>query len=261
MHLSACIEMLFVPETQDFAERIRLAKSSGLSGFEFWRWTNKDLDAIERAKAETGLVLTAIVAEPMIPLTDPARHAEFLEGLKRSLDVARRLGTGVMIAQAGDDLPGRTRAEQRAALTQCLSRTAEILEGSGVVLAVEPLNTRVDHKGYYLDSTTEGLDIIDDVGRPEIRILYDLYHSMVMDEVPEDVLAGRLDRVAHIHVADHPGRNQPGSGRLPLKRVLDWLEGQGYAGMAGVEFRPTSSTAQALTETFAALGSPRNARA
>jgi hydroxypyruvate isomerase len=192
----------------------------------------------------------------MIPLTDPARHEEFLEGLRRGVDVARRLGTGTMIAQAGDDLPGRTRAEQRAALTACLARAADILKGSGVVLAVEPLNTLVDHLGYFLSSTAEGLDIIDDVARPEIRLLYDLYHSMVMEEVPEDVLAGRVDRIAHIHVADHPGRNQPGTGHLPLRRVLDWLQGQGYAGMAGLEFRPTADTETALAETFTALGVP-----
>ena len=135
-----------------------------------------------------------------------------------------------------------------------MRRSALVLEGSGVRLALEPLNTLVDHQGYYLASTSEGLDIIDEVGRPEIALLYDLYHSMVMGEQTAEVLAGRVDRIAHIHVADHPGRNQPGTGELPIRQGLDWLRVKGYSGYTGLEFRPTGLTADALAETRAILG-------
>jgi hydroxypyruvate isomerase len=245
MKYSACIEWLFA-ETGDFPERIRAAKRAGLDGVEFWKWTTKDIGPIEAALEETGLRLTGFVAEPMVPLTDPDRHGEFLEGLKASAEMARRLKAPVLIAQTGDDLPGKTRAEQRAALTGCLIRAADVLKGSGVVLAIEPLNTRVDHKGYYLSSTTEGLDIIDDVGRPEIRIVYDIYHSAVMDEAIEDVLTGRIDRVAHAHLADAPGRHEPGSGTMDWQRRVDWLAANGYAGMVGLEYKPTRETVASL---------------
>ncbi len=218
MKYSACIEWLFA-ETGDFPERIRQAKKAGLDGVEFWLWSNKNVEGMERALEETGLPVTGFVAEPMVPLTDPARKGEFLEGLKASVDVARRLKAPVLIAQAGNDLPGRTRAEQRAALVQCFGEAADVLKDSGVVLAVEPLNTRVDHIGYYLDSTVEGLDIIDEVGRPEIKIIYDIYHSAVMDEAIADVLAGRLDRVAHVHLADAPGRNENWMEKFFLVRI------------------------------------------
>ena len=121
-------------------------------------------------------------------------------------------------------------------------------------LGHEPLNDRVDHPGYYLTSTTEGLDICDAVNRPEIGITYGMYHSMVMGEDPEDVVAGHLDRIFHVHIADHPGRNEPGSGGLPLKQKLAWLEGQGYVGAVGLEFRPTGSTADALRVMRRSLG-------
>lgn len=245
MKYSACIEWLFT-EAGDFPDRIRAAKRAGLDGVEFWKWTGKDIGAIRAALDETGLALTGIVAEPMVPLTDPARHAEFLEGLKASIATAQRLGAPVLIAQTGDDLPGRTREEQRAALTACLADAADALAGSGVVLAIEPLNTRVDHKGYYLSSTVEGLDIIDDVGRPEIRIVYDIYHSAVMDEEIADVLAGRLDRVAHVHLADAPGRHEPGSGTMDWQRRVAWLVANGYSGMIGLEYMPTKATAESL---------------
>jgi len=243
---SACIEMLFVPETDDFAQRIHLAKAAGFDLVEFWMWSNKDLDAVERALQDTGVKLAGIVAEPFAELTRTGDHDRFLAGLERSRDVALRLGTKVLICQSGPLLAGVDRARQHDALTIAMARSADVLKGSGVRLALEPLNDLVDHPGYYLTSTTEGLDICDAVNRPEIGITYDMYHSMVMGEDPEQVVAGRLERVFHIHIADHPGRNEPGSGSLPLKQKLAWLEGQGYVGAAGLEFRPTGSTADAL---------------
>lgn len=246
MQLSACIEWLFADEAEDIGGRIRLAKAAGLDAVEFWLWSNKDLDAIEAALAETGVALSGFVAEPMIALTDPANHAAFLEGLKRSVEIANRLGAKVLIAQAGNDLPGKSRHEQRAALTACLAAAADVLDGSGVRLGVEPLNTLIDHEGYFLPSTSEALDIVDDVGRPEIGVVYDLYHSLVMGEVPQAVVAGRVDRIIHVHVADHPGRQDPGTGGLDLRTPLAWLFANGYAGRVGLEYRPATSTSRGL---------------
>ncbi len=237
--------MLFAGETANFSDRIRMARDAGLDGVEFWRWTDKDLEAVESALRETSLPLTGIVAEPMIPLTDPTRHDEFLAGLDASIATARRLGAPMLIAQTGDLLQ-TPRATQRQALTDCLRRAADRLDGTGVVLAIEPLNTRVDHAGYYLSSTVEGLDIVDAVGRTQIRILYDIYHAAVMDEEIAPVLQGRLDRVAHVHLADAPGRGEPGSGSLNWESRLAWLQEAGYGGFVGLEYRPTQDTRKSL---------------
>ncbi|WP_064711339.1 TIM barrel protein [Rhizobium bangladeshense] len=251
---SACIEWLFAEEVDSFADRIRRAHAGGLTAVEFWRWTDKDLDALAAALKETGLAVTSLVAEPMIALTDAANRQAWLVGLTESVTVAKRLGAPVLIAQAGDDLPGRSREEQRRALTETLKSGADILEGSGVRLGVEPLNIRIDHVGHFLDSTREALDIIDDVARPEIGIVYDVYHSAVMDELTEDVLDDRLDRVFHVHAADHPGRNEPGSGGIDLAHRLDWIFANGYAGAIGLEYRPTRPGAQAVKAAIASLG-------
>jgi hydroxypyruvate isomerase len=255
MKLSACIEWLFSDATDDFAQRIRLARQSGLDAVEFWFWSNKNLDAIEAALKETGLSLSGFVAEPMVPLTDPANKTAFLAGLKTSIETAQRLGAKVLIAQAGNDLDGKTREEQRQSLVDILRAAADLLQGTGVRLGVEPLNTLIDHKGYYLSSTSEALDIVDEVGRPEIGIVYDLYHSAVMDERIEDVLAGRVGHVFHAHVADHPGRNDPGKGEIDLGKRLAWHFANGYSGAVGLEYKPDGSTAEALPRVRAALES------
>ncbi|MBJ6988550.1 TIM barrel protein [Devosia sp. MC521] len=248
MKLSACVEMLFVPETGEVADRIRLAKAAGFDAVEFWLWSNKDLSQIKDVLAETGVALAGIVAEPFAKLTTSADHDRFLAGLEKSRDVALDLGTKILICQSGPLLESMDRNAQRDALALAMEKSADVLKGSGVRLALEPLNDLIDHPGYFLTDTREALDIIRDVNRAEIGLTYDLYHSMVMGEDPEAIMAGNIDTIAHLHIADHPGRNQPGRGELDLKRKLEWLHGEGYDGFVGLEFRPTGSTDAALAQ-------------
>jgi hydroxypyruvate isomerase len=243
---SACIELLFRKDNDSYGDRIRRAAEAGFEAVEFWGWMKRDLDDIEAALKETGLKLAAMVAEPMIWLTDPDNHDAFLEGLKRSVETANRLGAPILIAQAGNDRAGVPRPGQHRAIADCLARGADSLKGTGVTLALEPLNDRVDHPGYYLTSTLEGLDIIDEVSRPEIRLLYDIYHSFVMDEVTEAVIGDRIDRVAHVHLADHPGRHEPGSGRMDWEHRVEWLEKAGYSGYFGLEYKPSGQPSTAF---------------
>ncbi|TCU15930.1 TIM barrel protein [Rhizobium sullae] len=250
---SACIEWLFVEPGDRFEDRIYRAKRAGLPAIEFWRWTNKDLGSISATLKQTGLAVSSIVTEPMIPLTDPANKEKWLEGLAASVKAAQQIGASILIAQAGDDLPGRSRQEQRLALTDALRAGADILKGTGVRLGVEPLNTRIDHIGHFLESTREGLDIADEVERPEIGIVYDIYHSAVMDERTEDVIGDRISRVFHVHVADHPGRNEPGSGRIDLPHRLNWLFEEGYEGRVGLEYKPRLLSAAAVKNAIGAL--------
>ena len=245
MRYSACIELLFRQEAPVFADRILAAKAAGLDAVEFWQWSGKDLDAIRAALAETGLPLAGILCEPIANLTNPETHGFFLEGVKASLAAAQRLGTRMLIAQGGNVVAGASREEQHGAIVDCLGRAAEIVAGSGVVIALEPLNDRVDHPGYFLTSTSEGLDIIGEVGRPEIRLLYDIYHAATMGE-PIELLAGRLDHLAHVHLADTPGRHQPGTGAMDWRARLDWLEAAGYQGLVGLEYTPAGGTAESL---------------
>ncbi len=245
MRYSACIELLFREEAQ-VADRIRAAKAAGLDAVEFWRWSDKDLDAVKAALDQTGLPLAGILCEPIARITDPEMHPVFLDGLRASLLAALKLGTPVLIAQAGDDRAGVPRQAQHAALVKVLKEAADILKGSGVTLALEPLNDRVDHPGYYLTSTVEGLDIVDEVDRPEVRLLYDIYHSAMMGEHIEEVLEGRLDRVVHEHLADTQGRREPGTGSLDWQARLHWLEEHGYRGLIGLEYRSSGTTVDSL---------------
>lgn len=247
MKLSACIEMLFVDEVPEFADRIRAAASAGASAVEFWTWRDKDLAAIDAALRETGLRLASFVSEPAGRLVDPTTHDTFLAGLEASLEVARRFGTERLIVLSGDALPGRPRHDQREALIAALRDAARMAEGAGVTLCLEPLNTRHDHPGYFLEHTDEGLDVIRAVGSDGVKLLYDLYHSVMMDEEPEAVLAEGLDLVGHVHIADAPGRHEPGTGTIDWTRRLRWLRAHGYEGYLGLEYRPIGPSAATIS--------------
>lgn len=244
---SACIEWLFANEAPVFADRIRAAKAAGISSIEFWDPSTKDLDAVKAALDETGLEMAGLLCAPMRQITDPEMHPLFLESVRGSLLAALKLGAPVMIVTTGDERAGVPRGVQHAAIVKVLKEAADIVRGSGVTLALEPLNDRVDHPGYYLTSTIEGLDIVDEVDRPEVKLLYDIYHSAMMGEHIEDVLDGRLDRVVHAHLADTQGRGEPGSGTMDWQARLDWLADHGYTGFVGLEYKPTGTTEGSLS--------------
>lgn len=231
---SACIEMLFLEQSRP-QDRIRAAAAAGFGAVEFWTWTDKDMAGLAAALAETGLGVAGFVAEPMVSLNDPANHAAFLAALPASIATAQSLGAPFLYIQGGSTLPGVSRAAQSEALTHVLSKAADVLKGSGVTLLLEPVS---DAEDGFLTHVADGFPIVAAVHRPEVRLLYDLFHAAVAGEDLRTTAQGRVPLIGHVHVADHPGRGAPGTGSLSLNADMDWLRGQGYRGRFGMEYNP-----------------------
>ena len=231
---SACIEMLFT-DIPDPAARIRAAAAAGYGAVEVWLWSNKDIDAIAAALAETGLGVAGFVAEPMVSLNDPATHDAFLASLPASIATARRLGAPFLYIQGGRTRPGISRTTQTADLTRLLTRAADILKGTGVTLLLEPVS---DAEEGFLTHAADGLPVVAAVNRPEVRLLYDLFHAAMAGEDLHATARGQTHLIGHVHVADHPGRGAPGTGSLDLQADMSWLRAQGYKGRFGMEHVP-----------------------
>jgi hydroxypyruvate isomerase len=244
--LSANVEWLFTEAGPRTADRIQAAADHGLPAVEIWTWRDKPLDEVANALARTGTQLQTMCAEPMGCLVDPDGHAEFLSGLADSIPVADDLGSPYLVVTAGDVRKGVTREAQHAAVIQALRRAVDALAGSNVVLLLENLNSRVDHVGTYLDSTTETIQIVREVASPQVCVLYDLYHSLMMDEDPAAVLHGASDLVGHVQIADTQGRIEPREGPLDWPGLLHTLRLFGYPGRLGLEFMPSQRTVDAL---------------
>jgi hydroxypyruvate isomerase len=268
MRLSGCIETLFVREHPSAEERIRACAKSGLYGVEFWRWSDKSLEKVERALGETGLALTFMSNEPRLPIVDPATHRDFIKGLRDSVRVATRLkasGLGILVDDRGIDggdspRAGVSLAEQHAAIVVALKLAAPIAADSGLRLYAEPLNSVLDHKGHFLDRTPEGLDIVEEVGHPHVLLLYDMYHSTMMGERPDEVIGDRAGLIGHVHVADVPGRHEPGSGTIDWPAYMATLAAKSYQGPIGLEYFPTGATLESLHRARKALSEGQSSR-
>ncbi len=254
MKLSPCIEWQFAAEHPAMPDRIRAAKAAGFGCAEFHLWRDKDIAGVAAALDETGVRLTGICVDPRRSLVDPAEHGELLDAVRDTIVVAKQLGSPPMIVASGFKREGVSAEQHFAAAVSALKPAAALAEQAGVMLVLEPLNDRVDHPGMYLVSATLGLDIVEAVGSPNLRLLYDLYHSTVMGEDMEAVLSGRLHLVHHVQIADMPGRGEPGTGGIDWAGLIATLHRLGYQGDLGLEYRPTMPSAQSLAQTRAVLG-------
>jgi hydroxypyruvate isomerase len=259
--LSACIEMLF--REVEFLQRIVETKRLGLDAYEFWSWANKDLDALEAQQRATGLKLAALAAAARSNtlfsdrnrqnLVDPANRADFVQGIAESVEAATRLGCPTIIVTVGNELPDRSREEQRQSIIDGLIAAAPLAERGGVTLVVEPLNTLVDHKGYFLWSSREGFEIVRAVGSPHVKLLYDIYHQQIMEGNLIATIEANIDLIGHFHMADVPGRHEPGTGEINYLNVLRRIAATGYQGYVGLELRPTKPTHEALRDFVQAV--------
>lgn len=254
MYLSACIEWLFSKEYPDIVQRIYAAKRCGFTHVEFHLWRDKPLVALATALEETQIKLSSFVVEPRRSLVDPAQHGEFLLALKESLATAQKLGSPPLVIASGFSRDGVTFSEQRAAMFSILREAAVLAEEAGIVLLLEPLNTRIDHPGMFLNDSNVGLDLVEEVGSPNLKLLFDVYHSTVMGETLVNILSGRMHLVGHVQIAQAPGRDEPNGSISDWQHIIHTLHVLGYRGAIGLEYKPSQPIAESLATVCAATG-------
>ena len=116
-----------------------------------------------------------------------------------------------------------------------------------MTLVIEPLNTRIDHRGYYLWRSQEAFEIVDEVASPCVKVLFDLYHQHIMSDLSIDAIVAHIDRIGHFHMAGYPGRHEPMiESEIDYPAILRAIEKSGYAGAVGLEYFPVRDAAEGL---------------
>lgn len=232
--------------TDDPALRIRRAADLGYTGVEMWAWRGKDLDAIARACRDTGVQVLQFTGPGWTPkLNDVTQHEAVLKELEASCEAAKKLGTKMILVLAGQEVKGLAHAQMHQNVIDCLKKCVPICEKNDVTLILEPLNTRVDHKGYCLDSSADAIHMCKTVGSPRVKICWDLYHMAIMEgDLCRHVQEG-FEHIAYFQIADNPGRNDPGTGEVNYARVMRAAHELGYRGWVGLEFTPIGSELEA----------------
>jgi len=228
-----------------FVERLHRAADLGFQHFEFWPWRNKDLAALEKAMQETGMQATQFTGWGFVPgMNHPENHGAVLKEIEASCQTANRLGIPMMTVVGGNDQPGMIQDQMHTNIIEALKRAVPIAEKYQVMLILEPMNIRVDHKGHCLYGSPDGVRICRAVDSPWVKLNWDLYHM----QISEGDLCGRLregfDQVGYIQLADHPGRREPGTGEIAYGRVMKELWDLGYRKPVGVECYPSQDEAK-----------------
>jgi hydroxypyruvate isomerase len=185
-------------------------------------------------------------------MNDPKNHAACLKEIEESCKTANYLGVKRMCVVGGNDQPGMTQEQMHQNIVTCLKQAAPIAEKYGVVLMLEAMNIRVDHKGHCLYGSPPTLKIVRAVNSPFVKIMWDLYHM----HITEGDLCGHLkegfDQIEYFQLADHPGRNEPGTGEVHYNRVLKEAWDLGFRGYVGAECVPLHGDDVAAAKALAA---------
>lgn len=171
----------------------------------------------------------------------PDRVDEFRTGVAKAIHYATTLGCPQLNCLAGIAPAGVPDAEVRATFIANLRHAAAELQAVGLRLLVEPINT-FDIPGFFVSRTTQALGLLDEVDADNVFLQYDVYHAQRMEGELGNTLACYLPRIAHIQIADNPGRHEPGSGEINFSWLLRHLDAIGYNGWVGCEYRPATTT-------------------
>ena len=228
----------------DFCEAIKTVKSLGFDAAETYNWQNLDLDRVRETCQETGVELLSMCTTEF-NMTDPVLRQRWLDGLEISTQAANRVGARRLITQVGNDT-GAERKYQHDSIVAALKAAVPILESTGVTIMIEPLNTYVDHKGYYLWSSAEAFEIVREVDHPFVKVVYDIYHQQIMEGNIIPSITNNLDCIAHLHSAGHPGRIDLQFGENDYHVIFAAVDKAGYQGACGLEYRPTMPPKESL---------------
>ena len=171
----------------------------------------------------------------------PHRVAEFRAGIPRAIAYAHALGVAQVNCLAGLAPAGADAAALQATLVDNLRLAARAFAAEGLRLLVEPINT-FDMPGFFVSRTAPCVALLDEVGEPNAFVQYDAYHAQRMEGELAATLARFLPRIAHVQVADNPGRHEPGTGEIRFEFLFAELERLGYAGWIGCEYKPKGRT-------------------
>lgn len=254
----ACIEPLY--SELPFLEHFQAAKDDGFDFVEFWSWTDKDLDAVKDAAGKAGISIAGFNGDAELSMIDPDTKEAYIAFVRKSAAAAQKVGAcSVTIHSNGlgdGGLVIRDYAELSDTVKLCtmyenLKACARIAEETGIRMNLEPLNITTDHVGNYLATTRMAAELTAMVGSPMLKVLYDVYHMQLNEGSLCDTIRAYAGQIGHIHVADAPGRHEPGTGEINYANVFACLEEAGYTGLIGYELFPKTTTAEAVKAIMA----------
>ena len=240
-----------------FEEKLETAARAGLQSVElvdeYAHWSDADIARVKKTARSFGLGMDTLLGSPdwgkrPVSMVDPAHREAFLADVRNAIVFARKLEIPQIILLSGNAIAGRTHEEQYASLLEGAKRAGDLAAEAKLTMIVEPLNSLINHKGFFLTTCTEGLKLIREVDNPHVRLLFDLYHEQVQQGNVIRTLTEAAPEVAVFHVADNPGRNDPGTGEMNYPNIYKAIQKTGFGGYLTMEYLPLGDQVASLTK-------------
>ena len=264
LKLDVCLELVFTDLPVE--ERIRRIAAAGYDCVEMWfhdctfdgktcSGPVKDFVAIIGVMKETGVTVNSLVVNAPDGnlggfLVKKENRKKYLERLKTVIPIAESIGCSKLVTCTGNEVAGLSHSEMKKNTIETLVPAAQIAGENGCTLLLEPLNTYLDHPGYFLNSAKEGAEIVREVNSPNLKLVYDLYHMQIMEGNLLSFIEKNLDIIGHFHAAGVPGRHELFDSEVDYRFVTAKIEEMGYKGHFGLEYFPSMTDQGASLTTI-----------
>jgi hydroxypyruvate isomerase len=241
--------------TGSFEEKVEAAARAGLQSVElvseYVGWTDADIARTLKHCRSFKMGMDTLIATPdwtkrPVSMVDPAQRDNFLADVRTAITFAKKLEIPQIILMSGNAIPQRSHEEQYNSLLEGTKRAGDLAARADVTMIVEPLNSLVNHKGFFLTTCTEGLKLIREVDNPHVKLLFDIYHEQVQEGNIIRTLTEAAPWVAVFHVADNPGRHDPGTGEIDYANVYKAIRKTGFGGFVTMEYLPLGDQVTSL---------------
>lgn len=229
---------------EDLIDQIKFMADAGFRSLEDNGMKGRPAEVQERIAAEMarrGMRMGVFVAheiawdDPNLASGDPEEREAFLEDIRESVEVAKRVNAKWMTVVPGHVDLMKEMEYQTVNVVETLKRASEILEPHGLVMVLEPLNPWRDHPGMFLSRAPQAYMICKHVGSPSCKILFDVYHQQITEGNLIPNIEKTWDEIAYFQVGDNPGRKEPTTGEINYANVFEYIHSRGYDGIVGME--------------------------
>lgn len=231
-----------------FEQRLEKVAEAGYRAVElvdeFKTWQAADFARYTARRRSLGITFDA-TAGLSSGIADPAERGKFLEEVGKMLPIMEKLECRHLIVLSGNLVSGLSREAQHESCVEGLRRAADLAAPHGVTLLLENIDPE-ENPQYYLTSSREGFAVVRELNRPNVQFLYDLYHEQIAEGNLLETLEKNFAQLGLVHVADVPGRHQPGTGEINFANIFRKLAQLHYGGYIAMEFLPQGDAVAAL---------------
>jgi hydroxypyruvate isomerase len=250
------VSIKFMWSDLSLPQRARRAAANGFDDVELWDWRGEDIDGLAEACRESGIGIAGFFGHSGAALLDPSQRERLLELLAETVAVAERVGAR-QLHMFSDDRgpdgfrkhPPLTEAAKRRSCVDGLRECVSLVEGKPLELVVEAING-VYVPGYFLHDSGAALELCREIDHPQVTMFFDCYHQQLSGGRLIENLVEALPWVASVHIADVPGRHQPGTGEINFTSIKRALERHGYDRQLTFEVVPVAGNSEAAVEAI-----------